>query len=139
MAKDVTASGLEDYRSNPQDARHARREFVITMATKQIGLSSDLLIHPGETLREAIDGRGMNQKELALRTAFAGKHISKVLNGKAPISPKFAMALETALGISSVFWLNLQTNYDIELMSLKQPEKPLSIYAAALPGGFFIA
>jgi HTH-type transcriptional regulator/antitoxin HigA len=92
------------------------------MAAKQIGLSRDLLIHPGETLREAIDDRGMDQRELALRTAFTEKHISKVLNGKSSISPKFAMALKTALGIDAVFWLNLQTNYDIELASLERPE-----------------
>jgi HTH-type transcriptional regulator/antitoxin HigA len=92
------------------------------MATKQIGLSRDLLIHPGETLREAIADRDMNQKELALRTSFTEKHISEVLNGKSPISPRFAIALETALGIDAVFWLNLQVNYDIELASLEQPE-----------------
>jgi HTH-type transcriptional regulator/antitoxin HigA len=78
------------------------------------GLSSDLLIHPGETLREAMEDRGMSQKELALRTAVPEKHISDVLNGKTPISPEFATGLEAALEISAVFWLNLQTNYDIE-------------------------
>jgi hypothetical protein len=31
----------------------------------QIGLSGDLLIHPGETLREVIDDRDMKQNELA--------------------------------------------------------------------------
>ena len=95
---------------------------MIIMATKQIGLSRDLLIHPGETLREAIEDRGISRKELALRTAFTEKHISKVLNGKSPISSKFALALETALAIDAVFWLNLQANYDIELASLEQPE-----------------
>jgi HTH-type transcriptional regulator/antitoxin HigA len=30
------------------------------------------------------------------------------------------MALETALGIDAVFWLNLQANYDIELATLEQ-------------------
>jgi plasmid maintenance system antidote protein VapI len=31
------------------------------------------------------------------------------------------MALETALGIDAKFWLNLQTNYDIELASSERP------------------
>jgi HTH-type transcriptional regulator/antitoxin HigA len=92
------------------------------MAVKQTGLSRELLSHPGETLREAIEDREMNQKELALRTDFTEKHISNVLNGKSPITSKFAMALETALGIDAVFWMNLQANYDIELASLRQPD-----------------
>lgn len=90
------------------------------MATKQIGLSRDLLIHPGETLREAIEDRGLNQKELALQTDFTEKHISNILNGKSSISSKFALALETSLGIDAAFWLNLQANYDMELVSLEQ-------------------
>jgi HTH-type transcriptional regulator/antitoxin HigA len=92
------------------------------MAAKQTGLSPELLIHPGETLREVIENRNMNQKELALRTGFSEKQISKVLNGKCPIRSQFAMALETALGIDAMFWLNLQANYDIESSALNQTD-----------------
>jgi HTH-type transcriptional regulator/antitoxin HigA len=92
------------------------------MAAKQTGLSPDLLIHPGETLREALEDRGMRQKELALRTGFTEKHISKVLSGQSSISSALAIALETALGIDAVFWLNLQANHDIELALLGEPD-----------------
>jgi HTH-type transcriptional regulator/antitoxin HigA len=56
----------------------------------------------------------MNQKELALRTDFSEKHISKVISGKADITANFAMALETVFNIDSIFWINLQGHYDIE-------------------------
>ena len=108
---------------------------MITMAARQIGLSNELLIPPGETLREAMEDRDMNQKELALRTAFTEEHISKVLNCKSPISSRFAMALEAALDIDAAFWINLQANYDIELACLE--EEPLVEHeeAALSPDG----
>jgi len=86
------------------------------MGTKLSGLSRDLIIHPGETLRELIEDRNMTQKELAVRTGFSEKHVSKVLNGKASITSKFAAALEIIFDVNAMFWLNLQDNYDLELM-----------------------
>ena len=74
-------------------------------------------------MREAMEDRNMNRKELAMRTAFTEKHISKVLNCKSSISSRFAMALETALDIDAAFWINLQANYDIELACLLEQVK----------------
>ena len=85
------------------------------MATKLIGLSRDLIIHPGETLRELLEDRDMTQKELAKRTDFSEKHISKVLNGQASITSKFAAALAVVFDVNAIFWINLQGNYDLEL------------------------
>lgn len=84
------------------------------MATKRIGLYPDLLIHPGETLAEVLETRNMTQKELAVRTGVTPKHISKVINGGASITADFAAKLEYALNIEASFWMNLQSEYDIE-------------------------
>lgn len=92
------------------------------MAEKLNGLSRELIFHPGETLRELLDDRGMTQKELAVRTSFSEKHVSEVLNGSAPVSVKFAAALELVFGIEAEFWMNLQTNYDIELLECNELE-----------------
>lgn len=77
-----------------------------------IGLSLDLITHPGETLKEVIENNNISQEELAIRTGYTAKHISEVLNGKKGISNSFAIALEYALGISAEFWSNLQCIYD---------------------------
>lgn len=90
------------------------------MVQKLLPTSPDLLVHPGETIAEAIEDRGINQKELAIRTGFSEKHISTILNGKKSISAKFAIALELALDIPSTFWNNLQANYDLELESFNE-------------------
>lgn len=85
------------------------------MGQKLQHTSPDLLIHPGESILEIIDDRGINQKELAIRTGFTEKHISTVINGKKSISAKLALSLESALDIPATFWKNLQSNYDLEL------------------------
>jgi HTH-type transcriptional regulator / antitoxin HigA len=82
--------------------------------------SPDLLIHPGETISEILEDRGISQKELAIRTGFTEKHISTVVNGKKSISAKLALSLENALDIPSSFWKNLQINYDLEVESFNE-------------------
>ena len=93
---------------------------MIIMAGKVIGLSHDLIIHPGETLLEILQDKNMSQKELAIRSGMTEKHISSVVNGKSPISVSFAKKLEYVLGIECSFWTNLQTNYDIELSEFQE-------------------
>ena len=54
----------------------------------------------------------MSQKELAIRCGVSEKHVSTVLNGKKDISLSFAKKLEYVLGIDTIFWMNLQANYE---------------------------
>ena len=90
------------------------------MAKETIGLSREYIIHPGESLAEAIIDRGMSQHDLAVRTGMTEKHISTVINGRKNISPAFAKRLEYALGIKASFWMNLQMNYDQELLEFEE-------------------
>lgn len=92
------------------------------MAEKKIGISRDLIIHPGETIADILEERGITQTELAKRTGVSSAYISNVVAGKKDISSKFAMALEYALGVPKSFWLNLQANYDAELLELNEEE-----------------
>jgi len=87
---------------------------------KTTGLSRDFIIHPGETLKEFIEDRNMSQKELAIRCGVSEKHVSTVLNGKKDISPSFAKKLEYALGIDAIFWMNLQANYDKDIIKYEE-------------------
>ncbi|MGI5905458.1 MAG: HigA family addiction module antitoxin [Candidatus Pararuminococcus gallinarum] len=90
------------------------------MGEKITGLSRDLIFHPGETLREILDDRGMSQKELSQRTGVRESYISNIINGKKNISATFAKKMEYALGIESSFWINLQANYEKEVLDLKE-------------------
>ena len=104
------------------------------MATKKHGISHDLLIHPGETISDILADRNLTQEELAMRAGVTVPFLRDVIKGKRDISKDFAMGLEYALGVSGAFWLNLQANYDAELLSLQedtsvQPEEKTVISA----------
>ena len=88
-------------------------------------LSRELIIHPGETLKEILEDRDINQKELALRTGVTEVYVSSVVNGQKNISVSYAKKLEYALAIDASFWINLQTGYDKELAELEDsPQDP---------------
>ena len=87
------------------------------------GLSRDYIIHPGETLAEVLENRQMTQRELAIRTGMTEKHISTIIHGQKGISATFAKKLDYALGIEASFWMNLQNNYDRELIEFEELNK----------------
>jgi HTH-type transcriptional regulator/antitoxin HigA len=93
------------------------------MAQNTTGLSHDFIIHPGETLAEVLEDKGMKQNELASRTGMTPKHISTIVNCEKPISTSFAKKLEYVLGIDSGFWINLQANYDKALSDFQEINK----------------
>ena len=101
------------------------------MAAKKTGISPDLLIHPGETIADVLEDRGITQVELATRTGVSPAYISAIISGKKNISTNFARSLEYALGIPKSFWLNLQANYDAERLEVK-----MCIRDRRGPGGY---
>ena len=92
------------------------------MAVKKIGISHDLIIHPGETIADVLEDRGITQAELSSRTGVSPAYVSNVIAGKKGISANFAMGLEYALGVPKSFWLNLQANYESELLEMNEEQ-----------------
>ncbi len=68
-------------------------------------------IHPGHVLARTLEREGMSQKNLSARTGLTEKHLSHIINGEASITIETALLLETALGGSASFWVNLEKNY----------------------------
>ena len=104
------------------------------MAAKNHGIFPDLVIHPGETISDVLEERGIAQKELAQRAGVSEAFLSDVIHGKKDISKGLAMGLEYALAVPASFWLNLQANYDAELLALQeedtiQPEEIAVLHA----------
>lgn len=79
--------------------------------------------HPGVILREdVIVPLGLTVSDAAEKLGMSRTAFSRVINGKAGISPDLAIRLETA-GISSArFWIALQAEYDLE--KAKQRKQP---------------
>lgn len=79
--------------------------------------------HPGEILKEeVIAPLDLSVTEAAERLAMSRVALSRVLNGKAGISPDLAVRLEQA-GVSTArAWLAMQANYDLwQAMQHTQP------------------
>lgn len=87
-----------------------------------MGISRDLIIHPGETIADVLEDRGITQAELASRAGVSPAYVSNVIAGKKGISANFAMGLEYALGVPKSFWLNLQANYEAELLEVNEEQ-----------------
>lgn len=79
--------------------------------------------HPGETLKEMVfEPLDLSVTEAAQRLALSRVSLSRVLNGKAGISPDLALRLEKAGASTARFWINLQANYDLWVaMQREQP------------------
>jgi addiction module HigA family antidote len=88
------------------------------MAEKRRVISPDLVIHPGETIYDLLQDRGITQKELALRAGVSESFLSDVIHGKKDISKSLALGLQYVFDVPSSFWLNLQANYDAEILAL---------------------
>ena len=69
--------------------------------------------HPGEVLRDDLAALGWTQCEAARNLGCARQSLGAVLNGKARLSAKLALALE-ACGIGKAYmWMAMQSAYDL--------------------------
>ena len=85
----------------------------------------DMLIHPGEILREEfMEPYGLSANRLALAIGVAPNRITAILHGDRGITGETAVLLAHAFGTSPEFWLNLQSRYDLDLATSNvQPER----------------
>lgn len=64
-------------------------------------MTSSLLIHPGEMIKEEIEARGITQKEVAEKMGVSYTVFNEILNGKRPVTTEYALLLEAVLGIDA--------------------------------------
>lgn len=82
--------------------------------------------HPGEILKEALEGRSVT--EVARHLGVTRVALSRVLNGKAGVSPEMSIKLSEALGTSPDLWFKIQCQYDFwrVLQRRRKKVKPLA-------------
>ena len=71
----------------------------------------DWVSPPGSTVADLLEERGWTQQELAQRSGFTTKHISLLINGKAPVTEDTAVKLERVLGSTMRFWMTREAQY----------------------------
>lgn len=90
------------------------------MTRKVSTFSPDWISPPGDTILDLIEECGWKQTELAKRTGYSTKHISLLINGKAPITEETAIKLERVLGSTAQFWLSREAQYREGLMRIAE-------------------
>ena len=77
-------------------------------------MTSSMLIHPGEMIKDEIIARGITQKELAQQMGVSYTVFNEILNGKRPVTTEYALLLEAALGTNASIWIGLQADYNLQ-------------------------
>jgi addiction module HigA family antidote len=80
--------------------------------------------HPGEILRELyLVPLDVSITQAAKALGVTRKHVSAIVNGRAPITPDMALRLAAAFGTEPELWVNMQAQYDLWTVSRKARPK----------------
>lgn len=90
-----------------------RGSFIMKESEKST--TREMIIHPGETLKEVMEARNITVKELSKSTGFTQTYINAVLGGEENITNDFAEKLENTLNVDADFWMKLNELYNDEL------------------------
>jgi addiction module HigA family antidote len=72
-------------------------------------------VHPGETLREDfLKPSGLTANQLAIELEAPVALVTGIVGGRRAISADIALRLARYFGTTPQFWMNLQSNYDLE-------------------------
>lgn len=92
--------------------------------------------HPGEILREMyLKPMDVSVTEAAHALGVSRKHVSTIVNGRAPVTPDMAMRLAAVFATDAQLWVNLQAQYDLWVVSEKAPPKVRPLRRAAERAG----
>jgi antitoxin HigA-1 len=71
-------------------------------------------VHPGSIVKhECIEALGLNVTNAASVLGVSRPTLSKVINGRAALSPEMAIRLSKAFGSRPEIWLRMQLAYDL--------------------------
>lgn len=81
------------------------------MTDTTIPFRPDWTSPPGDTISDLLEERGWSQAELADRLGYTKKHVSLLINGKAPVTEDTALRLERVFGGQAAFWLAREAQF----------------------------
>ena len=70
-------------------------------------------VHPGEILREELDGLGLSANALSKALGVPVNRVTMILNGQRGVSANTALRLATYFGTTPQLWLNLQKTWEL--------------------------
>ena len=84
--------------------------------------------HPGRIVKGSIEELGLSVTDAATVLGVTRPTISKLVNGRASVSPEMAIRLSKAFGSTPEFWLRLQLNYDLAQIQARADEIKVERY-----------
>jgi len=69
--------------------------------------------HPGEVLRDWIDGHKVTVTETARRVGMSRAALNRVLSGRGAMGPRLAVALEDMGWSDAAVWMGMQAQWEI--------------------------
>ena len=74
--------------------------------------------HPGEILRELyLKPLDITVIQAAKALRVTRKHVSAIVNGRAPVTPDMAVRLAAVFATEPELWVNMQAQYDLWTVS----------------------
>jgi len=93
------------------------------MTTKLIDTIPAFATHPGEIIADEIEAREMNQAEFAALIGMSPSQFNEILNGKRGINAELALILEQVLQVDASYWMEAQSNYELDKARLDDKVK----------------
>lgn len=88
-------------------------------------------VHPGVILKEIIEELGITQTRLARDIGISPMRVSHIIKGSRPVTGDFALRLGKYLRQTPQFWMNLQSNFDVQIAQESIGDRLKSIKPAA--------
>ncbi len=86
--------------------------------------------HLGELIRESMEEVGWNVTETATHLGCERGTLSRLLNGKAGVSPNMALALEAIGWGTAEHWMRMQASYELAKVR-REREEPKGVVVQA--------
>ncbi|MGE5241163.1 MAG: HigA family addiction module antitoxin [Bacteroidota bacterium] len=84
--------------------------------------------HPGEILREMyLKPLGVTVTQAAEALGVSRKHVSAIVNGRAPVTPDMAVRLAAVFATEPELWVNMQAQFDLWTVSKQARPKVKSL------------
>jgi addiction module HigA family antidote len=102
------------------------------MATKAKSKTPANAVHPGEILREEfMVPLGLTSAELARQLHISVPRVNEIARERRAITADTAMRLGRYFGNSAKLWMNLQTEYDLNLAAVNRDIRKIKPRQAA--------
>ena len=86
--------------------------------------------HPGEILlTEFLQPLGITQYRLAKEIDVPQGRLGEIVHGRRAITADTGLRLSRALGLSDMFWINMQARYDADMVRISKGEELSRIHS----------